>query len=256
MTIAAGFRCEGALLLCADSEITGGLAFKTNKSTKLSGYKDTSTAAVMAAAGDWDYSRMTMEMVKDTLRTKESFSFKSALKTSLIEMYENQIAALPPGDDTGFQLLTATREEDGSMHLFKTSKTAVTESEDHEFIGTGEPLGTYLSDTLYDNLLSVQQATFLAAYILRCIKKFVPACGGRSDIVILKDDGGMFLGRQSDITDLEECFTAFDKAMKFTFLFLPHSLSVREIDESKERMASLLGKCSKALRFTEIEGNF
>jgi len=256
VTIAAGFRCQDALILCADSELNIGDALKTSKNLKLSGYKDVSTAAIMSGAGDWEYLRMAMELVKENLRTKDSYSFKHALKTSLIEIYENQIAALPPDNDIGFQLLSVAREEDGSLHLFKSSQTAVSEGDDYEFIGTGEPLGNYLAETLCDPLASIRQATIVAAYILRCIKKFVPRCGGRSDIFVLQSDGVMALARSSDIADWDQCFSAFDETTKSTFLSLTESPSVREIEETKERMAGLLGKCSKVLRFDELEGNF
>ena len=259
MTVAAGFRCRDAIILCADSRLTIPDTFRFDENLKMAGYKDETIAATLAGAGDWDYFRMAFEKIKSRLHVNPDA--KKALEETVLEVYETHIAALgePPETRPGFQLLMASRTNDTPMSLLRTTSTAFAEGNSFEFIGVGEAFGLHLAKTYYRPSMSLDQAVFVVAYILRTIKKVVPKCGGRSDIIALTADGQVKMALHSDLAQLEEGFASFDK---FTGLVMsaisgrPLVPSKDTLNAAKERLDDLARKCQKTIRFDMLEGNF
>lgn len=216
MTIAAGFCCKGGLVLAADSEMTipESLKYEDFKVAKLDfeGLK-----GGISGAGDWEYIQMAFRKVMARLQANP-INPQLAVEETVLEVYNNHIAAYPYEPRPSFDLLLGIRERDGLCSLIKSSHTAVRRSLTFEFLGVGAVLGRYLADAMYDIGMSLRQAALMAIYILRLAKKYVPGCGGHSDILVVDTSGNMEFLPTLKITALEENFSEFDEDVKRVLL--------------------------------------
>jgi hypothetical protein len=240
VTIAAGFCCRGGLVLAADSEMTipDSLKYEEFKVTKLDfeGLK-----GGISGAGDWDYLRMAFQKVVARLQVNPTDP-RLAVEETVLEIYNNHVAAYPYEPKPSFDLLVGIREHDGLFSLIRSSQTAVRRSLTFEFLGVGAILGRYLADTMYSIGMSLRQASLMAIYILRLAKKYVPGCGGHSDILVIDSQGNMEFLQTPGIAALEENFSEFDEDVNRVLL------GFADLGISDEDFENKLGILNSAIR--------
>lgn len=130
MTLIAGFKCEGGVVLCADTqETTGAAKYSTEK---LEAYERDWCRVGIAGAGNYGdlidtmVDRIRSGLDRDKPTTSESV--RHSISTTLINVHDNEVRAYPAGrpEDEIVELLIAVRpEQEQSAELWATSATAL-----------------------------------------------------------------------------------------------------------------------------------
>jgi len=74
------------------------------------------------------------------------------------------------------------------------------------YIGTGEIVSRWITEACFDPKMTVKEAAFVAAYVIREAKKHGYAVGGQSQVLVIPDQGQWDYLQQSEIELLEESF--------------------------------------------------
>jgi 20S proteasome alpha/beta subunit len=212
MTIAAGFKFDGGILLCADTEQTQGeLKFDSSKIVTVD-LRPACTVA-FALAGDVAYATMAIQEMKQELNRAETDhqSIEDLIKAKLSDIYTRLIYPHPRaayGDAPSFDLLIAVWSE-GDSRLLATHDTAVSEVFTYECIGAGLSLAKYLIKPLYKIGISRRNVEMIAARTLTHVKSNVAYCGQQSEFIVLESDGLLSkrtLASQHQIIDTLDTF--------------------------------------------------
>jgi hypothetical protein len=226
VTIAAGFHCQGGVIICADSEMTHGDALKIGEE-KIQFCPGQKATVVMTGAGHQDFIKMAFEKLAKRLEASPEEGLTSSrvqeiIEEVVLEIYGTNIASLPPSSEyIGFSTLAAVQALDGGrIEIIKTTDTAVTSVGKFDSIGTGFAFGKYLADNMYDPQMTISQGVTLAAYLVYVAKKYVPGCGGNTSIFALTPQEVLF-DWDEKIAKLEAYFHGFDRALAPVFLACP-----------------------------------
>lgn len=200
MTIIAGFKCEGGIVVCADTQETmslGNVSISKRNVPKLrfeenlgvvraiSGLPHIAFAACGAGYGPFIDKIVdeVWKMVKEAISFEEACGSAEAKIKSVYEEYGQiyQVGSLPE-----VELIYGIKAE-GQSRLFQASGPIVNEKNGYAAAGCGTYMADYLASSMYRNTLTVRQCAILAAYILFQAKEHVDGCGGESHIAVLRD---------------------------------------------------------------------
>ncbi len=227
MTLAAGFPCQDGLILCADTEITHGDVLKIG-GKKILTHKRDNTSLAITGAGDWSYVVMTFQKISDRLDELDSpdltcEAVQEVIEQTLLRVYESFVAVDPDRENVKFSIIAATRTDNDELGLLVSEgNPAIVRSEDFQCTGSGYILASYLADIFYSSSISLNKGVFLAAYILRLVKKYVSGVGGRSDILVITPNGEMKLQKPDFVKDLEATFEEFDTILQPILFSVPN----------------------------------
>ena len=197
VTIIAGFKCQGGLVVCADTQETFGSA-KRNV-PKLEFYKgptcseDYQTminhdlALVICGAGDGPFVDKIASRAWDALRgVADIWEASEAVESMIKETYREFGQIYQVGECPRAELIYGITIR-GQSRLFQAIGPLVNE---RDYASSG--IGYYLADFLTSRMrgeawLTTRQTVILAAYILFQAKEHVEGCGGESHIAVLRE---------------------------------------------------------------------
>ncbi|HVB98257.1 MAG TPA: hypothetical protein VNJ12_02845 [Candidatus Dormibacteraeota bacterium] len=195
MTIVAGMRFNGGVILCADTQETidqysktwtPKLVVKPQPWYAKDSPDDLMVAMAGAGEGPW-VDKLTERAWEDV---KEARSFENAcagMEESIKESYRHYGAIFQPGAMPSAELLYGVKMQ-AKSGLFRASGPLVKEL-DYAAIGAGRHLADFLTDRLHQRYFPGPQAVILAAYVLfQCIEH-VDGCGGDKHIAALNEAG-------------------------------------------------------------------
>lgn len=193
MTIAAGFRCADGVVLCADTQMTLGIT--KFPESKFRFYGSLKCEPAFVYAGDRDFSVMAIDMISEAISSAEQSGreITEAVRKTLVEIHRKYFP-LPTFKDQEPLYLRALAcfWINGTRSLFSISGPDLAPADGCRCIGIGEYLGPYVTQIAFDKNLKWREAIYSAAYLLFCAKEFVPYCGGKPEIMSLRDRGRHF----------------------------------------------------------------
>lgn len=141
MSIIIGFVAEDGVLLCSDSQYSGGVKF-TGK--KIFTYKFQCGTISFALAGHEPFAKKAITESGEAIRVnRESLTalneIKGLVERTVKDVYEQYVDTRPPEerDAARFQLLVAIATPRDGARLFSSVGTALTEVETFECFGAG-----------------------------------------------------------------------------------------------------------------------
>jgi 20S proteasome alpha/beta subunit len=223
VTIAAGFRFDQGILLCADTQYSS--AQKTHE-TKIFPIKYGDARLIFALTGRDAYARRAVERIEEQFQdiglaelTRENL--QNAIETGLRIVFENH-AYLDPdwggSDSPDFQFAIALYSPIDGTFLLKTERTIAFTVTDKVCLGTGAYLGDYLLKRLYlSSTQTLNDAVALATYVLHQTKAHDIYCGGASEFAILWNTGERSEVQSGDVSLNEKYAVSFDEFSKKIF---------------------------------------
>jgi 20S proteasome alpha/beta subunit len=190
MTIAAGFRCQGGVVLCADTEITLGLG-KTYQSKLFT--ISHRLGCYMTYCGSADFAK---ELVGDLRPKLDQLSADQALPIIRDAYRESFTRACDPKDEsTWTSVLITLRHKTGRKHrvsLYTGRGQHFAPEYKYATLGIGQDQSEALFNWLYMDEMTVSDAIYMVVYALRLVKEFVPGCGGETEYAEVFDDENSF----------------------------------------------------------------
>ncbi len=191
MTIAAGFRCSNGVVLCADTQMSYGIA-KFGQS-KFRFYSKLAGQPAFVYAGDRDFSLMAIQMLAETVSraTKNNQNIIEAIQAKAIEIHERYFGLST--HDRVFELQALVTLQIGKQRrLFLINGATVSPVDRAECIGAGSYLGYYVVAAMFSAAASVWETAHVAAYLLFLAKSYVAYCGNESQILVFEDGKGWY----------------------------------------------------------------
>jgi hypothetical protein len=240
MTIAAGFRCQDGVILCADTQMTYGIS--KFEQSKLRFYNTIPTRPAFVFAGDRDFSSMAIRLIAKAISTAgtERVDPIEAMSNTARKIYEDY---LPFNDPERFELnALATLEFNKKRTLWLISGPVVSPVNQAECIGMGSYLGYYVLDSMLPRSVKLWDAVYIAVYLLALAKKYVAYCGNESQIVVFEDGKGWFPFPPDplefiSIREMESDFDQLNRGLSKVLLGLNNfGLKSEEYQASLERL--------------------
>jgi hypothetical protein len=216
MTIAASFRCFDGVVMCADRLISHGRAdqFPSFGHFETKIWHDSGTgvgthyAALVAASGHFPTAKVVADGViraAQEIHINLPNQFPDARATLQAELDSAYARALP---DEDVSLLVAIQESPVTFDVLRSDNLRVNAANDVELVGIGEnSLARFLTDNLFNALLSLEEAAVLGALVIYQAKKYCSQyCGGRTDVWALNEIGEIQGLREDEINNLEILF--------------------------------------------------
>jgi 20S proteasome alpha/beta subunit len=221
MTVAAGFRCQDGVVLCADEEYTEGGLLKFTGS-KMVVYEGLRARVLLTFSGDKDFATMAMDKIVERLaRSSETATeIRSIVEGEIQQLHKKHIYRHPGYKDgiaPEVSFLVGVWTEPQETDLWVTSRTTATRVPTWHTIGVGHYLAAYLGKTLFADSLNVREAALLGSYLLSQAKEHVPGCGGTSNIVTLAKDGSIKREDSLNIFEGEAYFSEFTTLVRRLF---------------------------------------
>ncbi len=223
VTTAIGFQCTDGIVLAADSEFTYSSNLKIEDSKFIKYEQPELSVLITGSAQNWNYLAMTAQKISQRIPQEASNNLQDVqdlIEAIIRDVYQNSISLLPPGA-ADFDMLIAARTPNGELGLLHADGPSITRVNGFECVGTGLALGKYLGDVLFDREITLQQGVFLASYILRLAKKYVPYVGGHSNIFVVKENGQIDRAFVEYVSALESLFAEFDALVRSVLIAIP-----------------------------------
>jgi hypothetical protein len=108
MTIAAGFRSQDSIILCADTEVTLGADLKLLRG-KLTLYRSDDCNLALVGAGNADFIKMAAQKIINAIgQSPTHFEIYSAIERVVLEVFSKHVQYYPEdGQKPNFDLLIA-----------------------------------------------------------------------------------------------------------------------------------------------------
>jgi 20S proteasome alpha/beta subunit len=204
MTIAAGFKYQDGILLCADREITEG-ASKYSKSKVFGEQIGSDVSLGFSYSGAMNYAVMAIQEIIAVVKSSHRISHAQiwlAIKDTIHEIYSDSIGRLPEyqQENFHFSLLIAVWAE-GQRKLYTTENTAIIEELQYRCIGIGKDLAKYLFTSVGcsgSDRMPLHYAEIISLRILEHVKENVPGCGKEMDALIMDSNGVLTRKTQHD----------------------------------------------------------
>jgi len=233
VTIAAGFPCKAGLVLCADTQetISGYVKTDTDKIRILSSQQYN---IVFTGAGDSDLIETTIDEMANAIHTEKPEGITRiafALKSAALRVFEESIKpyATFPADDRPSVTLLIGIQTARATALYKARGTSFRLLQAAECIGYGLALGKSLTEQLFNQDMSLEHAGLVAVYVLHQAKRWVDGCGGKSDILLLSNDGTILRMSTEMVEHLEQHFDEFNSHLRPVLI----ACADREFDSKK-----------------------
>ena len=198
MTILAGFKCSGGIVVCADTQET--IEHSKRSVPKLrvevpphwKGYNgeiyDSDLAVAFCGAGDGPFIDKLIDTAWGKMRTTDNLDDACRIADeSITSTYAKYGQIYQPGYCPQVELIFGIKMQ-GQSKLFTANGPIVNESVGFVSQGVGGYMADFLASRMFRPGLSYRQGIILAAYILFQAKEHVDGCGGDSHIALLRDD--------------------------------------------------------------------
>jgi 20S proteasome alpha/beta subunit len=247
VTIAAGFRFDKGILLCADTQYSA--AHKT-EGTKIFPVSYGSARLVIALTGREAYARRAIEQIQRELQdvgtdelTKDNL--QDAIEKALRVIFETNIFSHPhygTPDSPEFQFVIAMYSPIDGLSLFKTEEGIAFTIDDKVCAGSGAYLGDYLNKRFYSApKRPLNDAVALATYVLYEVKGHDIHCGGTSEFAILWDTGEVSPVQTGRIALNEDYAASFDEFSKQIFY------AVADLEKTDDEIFRAMAKTDEIL---------
>jgi 20S proteasome alpha/beta subunit len=208
MTIAAGFRCNDGIVICADQEVTHEGAGK-EKQKKIWSAQWDEVSAVLTGSNDWHHLNAAAEAILKTISACDSLDCAEDMARQTVHSIFSEYISLESQDSFGrrpsISLILALASHN-ECRMLRSDGLAIREANNVEFMGAGEVLASsylgLLCGTSDASLLKASEVHRLATYILWRVKKSGYGCGGKTDLCVLSPNG-----------EIEECHTRYLEKM-------------------------------------------
>jgi hypothetical protein len=217
MTIAAGFVHSEGVMLCSDTQFEAG-ASKTY-GTKLGFFNCPGGNIAYAFAGNASFAMSAIQKCEEKLKSTPAGDTICQIEKTLDREYRRVVYGHP--DHTSdwtlpYVFLIALQRPGRRCSLFAIEQTAMRSVPDSECIGVGKDFATYLVKPDWSSALASMteyEALLLAASTLARVKAHVSGCGGTSQFIMMRNDGG--LGSMShSFSGIEERINSYDASTK------------------------------------------
>jgi 20S proteasome alpha/beta subunit len=204
LTIAAGFRCNEGIVLCADRLITHGGPNDADSfahyETKVFAIENHSNfSAIACGAGNASLIRPIAESflaeLKNCLQPPElRMSLCKSILEGVLNDFSSKLADIPK-----VQLLIAANDEKGQQQFLLSDGLIVHPANDIEIWGIGETSAVrYLIDSIYKKDMDLSELATLAALVVYVAKKYCPQyCGGDTDVYMISKKYEFFVDPES-----------------------------------------------------------
>lgn len=255
MTIAIGFNFDEGVLLCADTQFTGG-SVKIFDSKMFRGsildLRDELMEIAVAMSGTDGYMQLAIEKCYSALADYaigddgkpsghiDRFGIRDAISEALIEFYKKHIfehKLYGYQDGPHVELLFAIRLKEERAVLYWTNETTVNICDDaFKCVGSGAAIAAHTIKPLYRNPdtddMPLSDTILLATHALKVTKDSDPYCGGDSEFAVIYDSGEMEGVARYDISQMEEYSSIFsDMTRKLFYAGADLSMSDDELYE-------------------------
>ena len=243
MTAVIGFRYAEGIILGADSEQTVGDTLKLS-SAKIFPINDADVNAeyrlMFAGAGDVAHMKMAVEKVAAVIEgiPKDTIAIRGLIESTILDIYTKHVWPTPQEPIPYFGFLVALWTRSHGILLFRSSSTAVTTVDKYDSIGTGGYLANYMIDTLSKEQMRREEAVLLAVHVLKQVKRYVPYCGGESQIIVLESNGTLSTVTYEEILT-KELYIPFIEHSIRPFFYAAHDITISEekLEESFKKLS-------------------
>jgi 20S proteasome alpha/beta subunit len=187
MTIAVAVTHENGIFLFSDRLITHGSMF-SHYERKMSCFLTgpSSSIAICGTTDDFEAMRSVTQKIEERfnpIKPDENPYLRDVLEEELANLYSRSTASMPTLELLVAQ--TSDRGLDADNRLYKTSGPHVTTANPFDCIGIGDTsLVRYVSESLYDREMPIQEAITLGIYLVQLARRYMPQyVGGETDII-------------------------------------------------------------------------
>lgn len=250
MTIAAGFKIEEGVVLCADTKHTYSGAMKL-QSAKIFSKADYSSGLKTAfcIVGSVRYCKMVIQKCEGALARLGAHECSKAeirvvIETVLLSVFQEHIYKHPDFGALSVGFLIGVWSPIDGIGFYSTEDTAINELVGYECLGAGSYLGHYILRPLFRPNLKIKETILLATHALIQTKNYDDSCGGDSQFIWMRSDGSLSAVEFFDISQNEGYSQRFEDMRKLIFYDLP-DLDLEEgklqkkLEKHKEYLAAI-----------------
>lgn len=224
VTIAAGFKCEGGIVLCADTQETSGdIKLSVQKLVR---YEREWCQAGLAGSG-WNgilIDTLIQNIMHALDRGYDDIGrIEQAISHTLARFYRRDISLHPnlDGYEKVIDLLIALKPKgEDRVWLFRSEAASLKEVATQDVIGCGDVI-RYVAHSLYRDNMPMSQAVTLGVHLVSLAKKHVDKVGGETNILEITSDGRLGWERIEDSERQERFLDRFNEALKEITLLFP-----------------------------------
>jgi hypothetical protein len=226
MTIVAGFCVQDGLLLCADSQYTGGTKVHQPKLfgyTINSGIPESCTLA-FALAGHENFGKMAIDDCVESItdckpKERTMAKIKRLLRKAIKSINDEYVDTRPTDAEkeaAKFDLIIgAWLPMAGGLRMFRSSGPAVLLAGAYHCTGIGAYLGDYLMRDVFDRQsMDLNDVMQLATQALLAAKSYDANCGGDTQFMAIYPGGKISPVVPFDVRHAENYAAAFDKSSR------------------------------------------
>jgi 20S proteasome alpha/beta subunit len=218
VTIAAGFRFNTGILLCADTRWTSKAKTETTKIFTISHHGAT---VILALTGREIFAKRAVGRITENIREipeneLSKNKMQDKIELALREVFNNHIYTHPDwgtNNAPGFDFVIGMYSPIDGDFLMASDETLTAVMAANVCLGSGTYLGDYLSRMYIGKNQTLSEVTALAIYVLQQVKSYDADCGGGSEFIVLWDDGTMSEVGRLDIFLGENYSTVFQRAI-------------------------------------------
>ena len=233
MTIAAGFKVQDGILLCADTQYTGAMKVQQQKIFPIT---IAGEPYAFAIAGNEVYGKMAIQECQEAIadlpvENRTERAVRRSLAHVVKTFNEEYIDTRPETEREGarFDLLVAAWvPRGGGLNLFSTKGVGLIHEPDYQCIGTGDYLAHYLIRPVFHRMMLIREVVLLAIQMLASCKTYDAYCGGFSQLIVLGVDGKLTPVEHFEVSQSEGRIENYDRETR-QLLF---SLSDPAMDDS------------------------
>jgi hypothetical protein len=220
MTIAAGFTSKDAILICADTLISGGLV--SSHQSKLGGYTFKDGVAIFAFAGHLDFAEAAIQQCGEALRLhpgrppRTHSEIAAEIRKILASEYKTHVIDNGyVGTIYDYAIVVGIRSNIDGIGLYCTAQTTMKRSRrGFELIGEGESIALLAARRFGDyrsfKRISTESVSLMAAYAIGEAKRHQEgSCGGGSVILVIPKTGRVYPVLDLNIPVIEQFATKF-----------------------------------------------
>lgn len=205
MTLGAAIRCNGGVVLCADSqESVGEFQYPVEKLR----LRPTSFEVIgIVGSGRSGIADMIADELERSLEGgyDDIPSYKERVEDTLTRLYKDVLAVYPGTDEVRHvDTLVAVRPINLEyVGLFKCEANAVSNVQDFEIIGMGKVVRYEMQQLYRKKQMTMRQGVAAAIHILRTAGMSLHVVGGKSSIATITDDGRWALEPEWNVVETD-----------------------------------------------------
>jgi hypothetical protein len=240
MTIAAGFRVKDGILVCADTQYTGGVKVHQAKVFRYEiGTGQDSCALAFALAGHEVYGKMAIEdcaeEIEKCLGVRSLRAVKGLLRKAVKKIaleYVDSRPDLSDRDASRFELVIAAwLPHCGGLNLFRASGPGLILVDNYYCAGSGAYIADYFVRLAFNRHMSLENAVLMATQALSAAKSYDASCGGDSEFILLSSEGKLSKVATYNARNSESFINAYDSmARDFLFRVGAHQMPDQDFD--------------------------